>query len=605
MNIKKLLLAFVLILVFFFLNSSSIFASNNFTTDYHVIYTVNDSGNTHADLSITLTNTSAQFYASSYQMQLGFNNISNIKASDPLGPIETTVNKTSEGYNISLKFNKKSLGLGTKLPFNLSFDTTSVTHHSGKIWEINISKISDPADFNSFVVEVKPPASFGKPAFIKPLQANNSLTFSKNRLEKSGISIAFGEKQIYNFKLTYHLKNDNLFPIRATIALPPDTNYQQVFIKDINPNPENVIVDENGNWLAEYPLSAVQAKEVIVTGNAEVNLSPKSSPISNSEKAIYTNQTPNWQSKNRQIKQLADQLKTPQAIYQYVVKTLKYDFNRVIDEKERQGSVNALNNPNSAVCLEFTDLFIALARASGIPAREIDGFAYTENSKDHPLSLVSDVLHAWPEYYDTKNKTWIMVDPTWENTTGGVDYFNVLDFNHLAFAIKGDNDSYPIPAGRYKSETNKNIKDVKVSFADMSLDKNKHLDITSSFPSTQIAGFPIKGTIKLKNDGPGSISSELLYVTSKNLTPKEQIFEVLKIPPFGYVNEDVTFDKTSLLTNKQSLITMHSEDKTSTQTIMIVPFFLNFWGIGGITIGLFTIILLIIAGKSRRLRLHR
>src|SRR5205085_322452 len=144
-----------------------------------------------------------------------------------------------------------------------------------------------------------------------------------------------------------------------------------------------------------------------------------------------------WQTNDPAIKALGQELKTPKDIYEYVVKTLSYDFTRVTDDKPRLGAALALKNPTSAVCREFTDLFIAIARSAGIPAREVDGFAYTENAKQRPLSLVKDILHAWPEYYDTNKKTWVMVDPTWGSTTGGIDYFQVLDLDHFAFAIKG------------------------------------------------------------------------------------------------------------------------------------------------------------------------
>ncbi len=30
-----------------------------------------------------------------------------------------------------------------------------------------------------------------------------------------------------------------------------------------------------------------------------------------------------------------------------------------------------------------------------------------------------------------------MIDPTWGATTGGVDYFETLDFDHFAFVVKG------------------------------------------------------------------------------------------------------------------------------------------------------------------------
>ena len=141
--------------------------------------------------------------------------------------------------------------------------------------------------------------------------------------------------------------------------------------------------------------------------------------------------------KNPIIIDEAKNLKTAKGIYDFVSTKLKYDYERVKPNVERLGAVNALNNPNSAICMEFTDLFIALARAAGIPAREVNGFAYTENPKIQPLSLVNDVLHAWPEYYDYEKGVWIPVDPTWASTTGGVDYFNKLDLRHFTFVMHG------------------------------------------------------------------------------------------------------------------------------------------------------------------------
>ncbi len=81
----KIELWFIALWLFFFFVPSGVSASTNFTTDYRVVYTINEGGTTHADLNIILTNTSAQFYASSYQIQLGFDNIANIKASDRQG----------------------------------------------------------------------------------------------------------------------------------------------------------------------------------------------------------------------------------------------------------------------------------------------------------------------------------------------------------------------------------------------------------------------------------------------------------------------------------------------------------------------------------------
>ena len=198
---------------------------------------------------------------------------------------------------------------------------------------------------------------------------DGKLLFSKELLGKSGISVVFGDEQVYDLRLTYHLGNKNLFPIRTEVAIPPTTNYQEAAISSIDPKPKNVVIDQDGNWLAQYELSPSQQFDVHVTEKIRVLRTPKEQELSPQEMTDDLKDKQFWQVSNPKIKELAQKLKTPRAIYEYVVKNLKYDFNRLTTDQPRLGAVGALERRNSAVCLEYTDLFIALARAAGIPSR--------------------------------------------------------------------------------------------------------------------------------------------------------------------------------------------------------------------------------------------
>lgn len=461
---------FVFIFAFIFLFTPRlVIAESNFVTDYNVTYNVLENALTHVTFDVTLTNKTSQFYASSYSIQVGFDDIKNVLATDNNGKIVPIISKNNNGNKIEIKFNKNTVGINNRIVLTISFDTQDVAQKSGKNWDINIPGLAKQAEHNSFNVNVIVPKFLKKPSYIKPvvLQADGtSLKFTKEDLGKSGISISYGSGKIYKFDLTYHLGNSNLFPIKTKIALPPSTNYQNIEIISIVPKPLNITKDFDGNWLAEYSLSAYKKIDVKVVGKANILLHPIKQKLSNEEIAEYLKEQLFWQASNSQIKKLALELKTPYEIYKYVVNHLKYDFKRVQSGKPRIGALEALQNPKSAVCLEFTDLFIALARAAGIPAREINGFAYTQNPQEKPLSLVKDVLHAWPEYYDSDIQTWVMVDPTWENATGGVDYFYTLDFDHIAFVIKGVSSTYPIPAGGYKTSNSQTLRDVEIKLSD-------------------------------------------------------------------------------------------------------------------------------------------
>jgi len=599
--VKKII--FILSFIFLYLlNIHVALASSNFATDYYVTYKVGNDTSTHVVFDVTLANKTSDYYASSYSIQLGFKNIYNLNAYDSDGAITPTITKNDEGKNIGLVFNKKVVGIDNKLNFKLSFDTSDVAQKNGEIWQINIPGISSQNDFNSFTVSINVPSFLKNPAYIKPnikSLDDNNLVFSKDQLGQSGISIAYGQNQIYDFNLFYHLANPNLFPIKTEIAIPPNTNYQEVEIIDITPKPLDVIVDRDGNWLAQYVLSPSQKTSVKVIGKAKVSLTPKNELVPDHILKEYLKEQPFWQVSNEDIKKLANKLKTPRAIYEYLVSNLKYDYARITDGKKRLGAIVTLKNPSSAVCLEFTDLFIALSRASGIPAREINGFAYTQNDKERPLSLIKDVLHAWPEYYDSQLKTWIMVDPTWGNTTGGIDYFQTLDFDHLAFVIKGIDSKYPVSAGGYKLQENPTTKDVNVKFASNFEETNPAFTISDTFSKVYFSNNPINGKIVVKNIGKQQVNSESAVITTKYFYPRYQKINLDKIPPFGYLTIPIVFNKTPILTNATDTVTISIKNQSVSRELKVYPLFLDLRILGGgLLIVSVTIILSIIALRA-------
>lgn len=602
---KKILSVFILILIFIFIPKKS-FASD-FSASYNVTYNINTNASTHVNFAVALTNNTSQYYASAYQISVGFMNIYNVQASDPGGPIAPVITKTPSGNTVKLTFNNQVVGLGNTLNFNLSFDTNEVSQSLGHVFEINIPGVINQSDFQNANIYVIFPSSLGNPAFIKPdlplaeiQQAPDELHFTSSQLGESGISITFGNYQLYNFSLEYHLQNSNLFPIQTQIALPPSTNYQDVLISSMTPKPINVAQDQDGNYLATYYLSPSELLNVKVTGVAKIYLNPRTQPLLKKEYALYLKPQPYWQVNNPKIQALAKSLKTPYAIYNYASSHLSYDYQRVISSSSRLGAINVLQNPTQAVCLEFSDLFVTLARAAGIPSREVDGFAYTNNPTERPLSLSTDILHSWPEYYDSQRQTWIMVDPTWGNTTGGVDYFNVLDFDHFAFAIEGQESNYPVPAGGYKLQ-GQNIKDVNVTIG-QTFNSKPELTAVSNFPQDLVAGLPVSSSITFSNTGNAAIVSQKIRITSTNLNPTTQNLTIPTILPFAIFTLPVSFKQTSFLTKKDALITVSIGQNKFSQKIKIIPFFMDQWFITGVSgiIVIFTIIF-IATSKPKRI----
>jgi len=605
---KKILSVF-LFFIFFVLFQSIVHAQTNFSTIYKVTYTVSENENTNVNIDIELRNNTSDYYAASYSIQTGFEEIKNVKATDLGGDLRYSAKKNNNGMLFSFDFNEKVVGVNNSQKFQVSFDTLEIAKNYGGIWEINIPGIADQEDYETFNATVVVPQSFGAPNIIKPAArelkfSQNSLTFSKNDLGQSGIAIAYGEAQIYSFELTYHLQNKNLYPVVTEIAIPSDNNYQSVVIDNINPKPLDVYIDSDGNWLAKYRLLPSEGEDVEVRGVARVSYKPRKEPLTQVQKQIYLKPQKYWDN-NPEIKKLAQELKTPKKIFDYVVKNLKYDETRVKDVQVRAGAQGALRNKNSAVCLEFTDLFIALARSNGIPARSVEGYANTSNSSQRPLSLLKDVLHSWPQYYDFEKEAWIMVDPTWQNTTGGIDYFNVFDFDHFAFVIKGTDSEYPIPAGGYKIPGKKSTKDVEVEVSKVFVKKLPVLTASTDFSKFYLGGFSINGEIIIINDSSVLAPNQTLLVTSEKLGPSPQNLYFDKIPPYGKKVLPIKFRARPLLTNETDTIKIAIGQKSLEKEVIILPFYKHIYFIatafGGILIGGVIAVVSIFIYKRRRL----
>jgi transglutaminase-like putative cysteine protease len=522
----------------YFVLCTGVRAEGEFSTDLDVTYKVNESGITEVINKVTLTNLFSNLYATSYSIVLDSINPANARAYSAEGTAYS-LNKITDNDKTTLRieFPDTVVGKDKSRTFYISFEESSFAVRTGEVWEISIPRLSEDATFNSYNLNLQIPEKLGLEAYISPLpreksNVNGYLTynFSKADVEKTGITAGFGAFQVFSFTLNYHLENPLAKSAKTEITIPPDTAYQKVYYSNISPKPTNMTIDSDGNWIAEYTLSPRERVDVTAVGHVQIfsNYRPFQKPT---DESLNQNllQSDYWNTTNPEIVRLANELKTPKAIYDYVSQTLKYDYARVRPNVERLGAVRALDNPTSAICMEFTDLFVAISRAAGIPAREVNGYAYTENPEIQPLSLVNDVLHAWPEYYDKEKEVWIPVDPTWGSTTGGVDYFSKLDLRHFTFVAHGKDAVKPYPAGSYKLGSNPQ-KDVFVSFGSLPEARNSNLEVTANIEGW-IPLISNRLNIKITNPGPSAVYKVIPNIYFDGVK-KEANINILELLPF-------------------------------------------------------------------------
>ena len=576
----KLVSVLIIIFVFFFVSGiSKASAENEFNVDTNVVYDIQDSGKTIVTHAVTLENNFSNLYATTYT--LGLENIDAVGVrsfADSGTEFPVEVSKVENTTTIKVTFPDTSVGKGTQRHFSIVYENPTFAVRTGEVWEISVPRIGEETNFRNYTLTLKVPKAFGLEAYISPQPASRNLddngytyVFNKESVSENGISAGFGQFQVFTFNLAYHLENPLSKATSTEIAIPPDTAFQKVYIQKIDPKPTNVAVDSDGNWIATFDLSPRQRIDVTVSGSVQIFASYRSFPKPSAEELNESlKEDVYWETGDAKIKELALKLKTPEAIYNYVSQTLEYDFSRVQPNAQRMGAVSALQNPNQAICMEFTDLFIAIARAAGIPAREVNGYAYTENPELQPLGLVADVLHAWPEYYDREKGVWIPIDPTWGSTTNGVDFFNKLDLRHFAFVLHGRSSREPYPPGSYKLGPNPQ-KDVYVSFGQLPENKTSVADVSIK-PFRVLPFFSSVYTINVSNPGPAALYSiyPTIYYDSKEKT--RDYIELL--PPYANSQINITLPYSFLGKDMPSVIKVsvgsaHAEVLTNKKQIVV------------------------------------
>jgi transglutaminase-like putative cysteine protease len=372
-----------------------------------------------------------------------------------------------------------------------------------------------------------------KVSIVKPLPSKvDDGVIKWENVNVPTIYALFGESQSYKFSLLYHISNPSFSRKLVEIALPPETLYQKVYLESMSDEPESTYVDEDGNYIAVFMLNPHSEKKVSVEGvvrvfvKAQDDMMPYISQSFKSQQRYLLDKTPYWNLGKLAQTDVIRNLKSVEEIYNSVVSTLEYKYEK-IEDKTRLGAKKALSDRLNAVCTEYADLFVALAREHGFYTREIEGYGFSSDLRLRPLSLVSDVLHAWVEYFDEKSQKWIPVDPTWQDTSK-IDYFSSFDVNHIVFSIHGKSDSNPPAAGMYKIE---NTKDISITPVSASPQEDVKAELSTNIVSRAIKGKIYSGVVTIENRGNTFIKNKKITIESDSVSLQPHTFQVLLLAP--------------------------------------------------------------------------
>ncbi len=265
----------------------------------------------------------------------------------------------------------------------------------------------------------------------------------------AGVSAYAGNIKTRPFKLTYTFIiadiPEETKEIRYWVPLPDQTQYQSIIKADINmPGKYTIKTDakyKNKILCGVYKNGGVSSLQGTVTFYA-TRLERVTEPLNilKPEQDLQFNDLELYLRPGRlvtlspRIKKLASKitegknspLNKARAIYNYVFENMEYNKSTPgwgLGDTERACDIMQGN------CTDFHSLFISLARASGIPAKFVIGFALPDKKK-----AVLEGYHCWAEFY-INGKGWIPVDISnaWKEKSKKEYYFGNLDQNRIQF----------------------------------------------------------------------------------------------------------------------------------------------------------------------------
>lgn len=383
---------------------------------------------------------------------------------------------------------------GQTMVFEIKYTNYGLVESQGALVDIYAPGFAEGFSFSKgetslvYNTKVRVPKDGPETNFIVPATATKDdvdshhvYTFPQADLVGNTIWIQLGQEQFYKFAITQQAvasdtTNTGYFN-EYRLVLPRDIVEaqieQKVYYTNIDPEPIQILEDAEGNLVGYFKIPSHESKEIKLEGYArvfnrdgEVN-SSNSGAVSQYNPEVlgkYTAAANYWEVGAAEIMGLANQLKADksnvydivESTYRHVIDTIDYSEVKRFGINERQGALKTLQG-GAAVCMEYSDLFLTLSRAQGIPARAAFGYGY-----DSRYAETEQEAHQWVQILVPGSNKWMSVDVTWGESGptligGDLNHF----FTHVA-ATSPDNPSM-VERVSYGEDVELNAPDFSIS----------------------------------------------------------------------------------------------------------------------------------------------
>lgn len=359
--------------------------------------------------------------------------------------VQNTKGKEAEDSTEVLVPYGSSIGIKQSKEFKITYNNYGLIKKTGALTDIFIPGFWKDFTFEnentlfSYKTRIKLAKSLGEVGFVVPvpleiIDTGDYLEYSigQESLVGSNMWLQIGNSQYYQFAIKQKVKasddiNKGYFN-EYRLIVPRDIVEaevkQQVYFSKLEPPPKEVLNDDEGNLIAVFAIPSHEETIVSVEGYAHVSRlttkitnsnSGKLSDIPSTQFTKYLNSAEFWEVNDPTIKARANELlggmsnvyEVIETDYNHIVETIDYSEVKRFGINERQGALKTLQG-GAAVCMEYSDLFLTITRAQGIPARAAFGYGY-----DARLEEQGQDAHQWVQVFIPEQNEWISVDVTW------------------------------------------------------------------------------------------------------------------------------------------------------------------------------------------------
>lgn len=295
---------------------------------------------------------------------------------------------------------------------------------------------------------------------------------------------------------------------------------QKIISEEISTTRETISThstSENRYAVADIPKlkgeteTTISITQIVKVTSIDLNIQPKEveGTIPKEIKSKYTTPVEHlWQSDNPKIEEKAEELTGDTNNYYYKAKSILEWVEEHLSYQEYEDSFSALRafERERADCTGYSNLFIALARASGIPAKAVSGYLASSGMDESGSNGLSGAGHQWAIIY-LPSVGWTPVDLTYNKPRW---LFGELSNLHISEMVSdgsnwvGDSD-ISIPRGKYSYTA---VGDVHLEASRESSTLEKEVGVSSDVIANEGMGEKdLRYTVKVKNTGIQDISN--------------------------------------------------------------------------------------------------